>query len=460
MNARATFASLGVIAVVVVACTGTPPSPSASVPVPSPSVASTPVSAEALPESEEPAPTASATADHAGAMLRVRAAGVRMRAEPKASGELIATLPAGATVVRSDAAEVEADDLTWYEVQFGETTGWVASGPGGDWLASVTNGRIGFGCAACSEEGSRAAVTVEPDGSDRQILLSDLGWPTWSPDGTQVVIESTGSEFDQTLTLMAADGSEATPLGAGSGAAWSPDGEWLAFSNHTAGTLIVIDPDGRRFDLTVNDHGAPDALAWSPDSTMLALVAISCDGCPTDEPLMGDIPRGIYLFTPPMGSVDRVVEGGFYGQPTWSPDGSALTFFSTDLSSVGHELRRLDIADGTVTTLVSDDSLLLGGAVSPDGTRLAALTPDGIVVADPDGGDQRVVAPRTDDMNPTPMNPRWSPDGRWILYDMVWLTGDAIDSWIVPADGSGEPQPVSEDAYQAAWQPVLVPLAN
>ena len=377
-----------------------------------------------------------------------------MRAEPSASGERVATLPAGATVARTDAAVVEADDLTWYEVRFGETSGWVASGPEGDWLASVTNGRIGFACISCGEANSRTAVTVEPDGSDPQILLPEFASPTWSPDGRQVVMQSE----DETLTLMAADGSDATPLGPGSGAAWSPDGEWLAFTNHSAGTLVVIDPDGRRFDLTVNDHGAPGSLAWSPDSTMLALVAIACDGCPTDEPLMGDVPSGIYLFTPPMGSVDQVVGPGFYGPPTWSPDGGSLTFSWTDLSTE-YELRQLDIESETVSTLASGDSLL-DGALSPEGSRLAALTPEGIVVADAAGGDQRMLVPRTEDSNPTPTHPRWSPDGRWILYDMVWVTGDAIDSWIVPADGSAEPQLVSETAYQAAWQPVLVPLGD
>ncbi len=115
---------------------------------------------------------------------------------------------------------------------------------------------------------------------------------------------------------------------------------------------------------------------------------------------------------------------------------------------------------GTVTTLASGDWLLQAGALSPEGSRLAALTPEGIVVADAAGDDQRMLVPRTEDSNPTPTHPRWSPDGRWILYDMVWVTGDAIDSWIVPADGSGEPQLVSETAYQAAWQPVLVPLGD
>jgi dipeptidyl aminopeptidase/acylaminoacyl peptidase len=459
MNVRSTRASLAVIAAVLVACTGTQPSPPASGPAPSPSVASASASAEAVPESRVPAPTANAPAEQAGSMLRVQAAGVRMRSEPSASGALLATLPAGATVVRTDATAVEADDLAWYEVRFGETTGWVAAGPESDWLASVTNGRIGFACTHCGDGDSRATVTVEPDGSDLQILLSAFGSPTWSPDGTQVVIESEAGEFERRITLMAADGSDATPLGEGSGAAWSPDGEWLAFSNHSAGTLVVMDPDGRRFDLTVNDYGAPDALAWSPDSAMLALVAIDCDGCPTDEPLMGDVPRGIYLFTPPMGSVDRVVEGGFYGQPMWSPDGRSLTYFATDLSTV-QEVRRLDIADGTVTTLISGDSPLLSGALSPDGARLTALTPDGIVVADADGGDQRMLVPRTDDTNPTPTNPRWSPDGRWILFDKFWVTGDLVETWIVRADGSGEPQRVSENAYGAAWQPVLVPLGN
>ena len=50
--------------------------------------------------------------------------------------------------------------------------------------------------------------------------------------------------------------------------------------------------------------------------------------------------------------------------------------------------------------------------------------------------------------------------GRWILYDMVWVTGDAVDVWSVPADGSGEPRLVSENAYRAAWQPVLEPIAD
>jgi Tol biopolymer transport system component len=272
------------------------------------------------------------------------------------------------------------------------------------------------------------------------------------------VIEYTEpGSFEANLVLASADGSDAEALGAGSGAAWSPDGEWLAFSNHSARTLVVIDPDGRRFDLTVNDFAAPDALAWAPDSSRLALVAIDCDGCPTDEPLMGDVPRGIYLFTPPMGSVDRVVGAGFYGGLTWSADGSSLTYSWTDLSSESG-VRRVDLADGTVTTLMSDPTLLAGWAFSPDGTRMAALSPDGIVVADADGGDPQVLVPRTDDSNPTPMTPRWSPDGRWILYDMAWVTGDAIDSWIVPADGSGEPRLLSDDAYSASWQPVLVPL--
>ena len=387
--------------------------------------------------------------------------GVRMRDAPNTSAELIVALPAGATVSRTDADAVDADDLTWYEVRTGDVTGWVASGPAGEWLASVANGRIGFACTACGAGGSRAAATVAPDGSDRHVLLSAFGGPTWSPDGMQVVIEhEEPGSFDRSLTLMAADGSDATPLGPGWDPAWSPDGEWLAFSNPAAGTLVLIDPDDRRFDLTVNDRGAPSSLSWSPDSSMLAFVAIDCEECPVDQPIMGDVATGIYLFTPPMGSVDLIVSRGYYGQLTWSVDGSSLTYFTTDLSAGGSEVRRLDIAEGTTTTLLSDSSLLSGWELSADGTRIAAMSEEGIVVAGIDGEDRQLVVPRTDDMNPTPVHPRWSPDGRWLLYDMVWVTGDAIETWIVRADGSGDPQQVSEDAYEASWQPVLVPLAN
>lgn len=387
------------------------------------------------------------------------AAGVRMRAEPNSEAEVLATLPSGATVALADSGSVEADDLVWYQLRFGDVQGWVASGPDGDWLTNVTNGLIGFGCVRCGPDGTYAAVAVEPDGSPRHLLLPAFGSPTWSPDGTKVVIEELAGAGS--LTLMNADGTDAIELGPGVGAEWSPDGEWLAFSNHEDRTLVVIDPDGQRFDLTVNDFGAPGSMSWSPDSSQLALVAIDCEGCPVGQPLAGDIPSAIFLFTPPMGSVDRVVEPGYYGRPAWSPDGSSLTYFWTDLSASpdGTQIRQLNIADGTVTTLASGQSLI-DGSISPDGSRLVMSQPEGIVVTDVDGGNPQVIVPRTDDMNPTPQRPTWSPDGRWILIDMAWVTGDAIESWIVRADGSGEPQRVSDDAYEAAWQPVLVPLAR
>jgi Tol biopolymer transport system component len=384
-----------------------------------------------------------------------------MRSEPSASATLLATLPAGATVSPIGSPAVEAEALAWYEVRFAGTTGWVTSGPDGDWLAGVANGRIGFGCIRCGDGDSRAAVTVKPDGSDRQLLLSAFGGPTWSPDGTRVVIEhEAAGSFSSALTVMAADGSNTASLGEGSGPAWSPDGEWLAFSNHERGTLVIIDPDGRRFDLTVNDFGAPGSLAWAPDSSRLAFVATDCDECPTDEPIMGDIPNGIFIFTPPMGEVERVVERGYYGQLTWSPDGRSLTYLSTDLSVGGTDVRRLDVAAGTVTVLLRDSQLLNGWAASPDGTRLVALREDGVIVADAEGQNSRVIVPRRNEMNPTPSAPRWSPDGQWILFDMLWVTGDAVESWIVPADGSGTPQRVSEDAYEASWQPLLVRLTD
>jgi dipeptidyl aminopeptidase/acylaminoacyl peptidase len=457
MNLRCARLVLIGITVVLAACTDAQGSPPASASVPPASVP--PASGSA--ETAAPSPTASPTAEgESPVLLRVQAAGVRMRAEPSTSAEQVATLPAGATVARTASNAVDADDLAWYEVRFGDVTGWVSSGPDGDWLASVTNGRIGFACTRCGEDGSRAVATVEPDGSDRRILGSAFGVATWSPDGERVVVaQEEQRSFDHTLMIMDADGSDAMLLGQGWEPAWSPDGEWLAFSNQMAGTLVVIDPDGRRFDLTVNDHGAPGSLVWAPDNERLAFVAIDCPDCPIGEPIMGDPPSAIYLFTPPMGSVDLVVGGAYYSDLSWSPDGSSLTYLWTDLST-GSEVRQLDIADGTTTTLFANSPELSGWEPSPDHSRLVALSTEGIVVADAERRDPRVIVPTTDTMNPTPNAPRWSPDGQWILYDMSWTTGDAVDTWIVPADGSDEPRLVSEDAYNASWQPVLVPLTD
>ena len=207
----------------------------------------------------------------------------------------------------------------------------------------------------------------------------------------------------------------------------------------------------------MTDHGTPNSLAWSPDGSQIAFAGIDCPTCPTDEPIAGDPPVSVFVFDAPFGAVVKVADGGNSGQVHWLPDGSAITFLELDLGDGSLELRKVDLESGEVSVLAEVGGVAYGHQFSPDGKRVATGTAEGIVVLNSDGSGADVIVPSSSESNPVPQNPRWSPDGEWILFDQVWITGDAIETWIVRVDGTDATQ-VAELGYSAAWQPLLETL--
>ncbi len=151
------------------------------------------------------------------------------------------------------------------------------------------------------------------DGTGRRNLTrspEDLNWaPTWSPDGRIVYSSQRDSPGQPQLWSMAADGSDQRLIGEGwcEYAAPSPDGRFVC-SAASGGRydLVVVDGDGDRTDLTSTPETEFGA-AWSPDGEWIAfgrdtgerweLLRIRADG--TDEQVLAS-------------------EGVF---PTWGPDG-------------------------------------------------------------------------------------------------------------------------------------------
>jgi Bacterial SH3 domain/WD40-like Beta Propeller Repeat len=391
-------------------------------------------------------------------MLRVQVPGVRLRTQPTSESEVLQTLPGGASL-RALGGQELAEGFDWYEVAIGDHVGWVAAGEDGEWLAAVRNGRIAFGCTTCgTNEDGRATATVESDGSGLEMILPSFGFARWSPDGSQAVIEDAEASTEWPQLHLQDGAGEPRLLGEGAGAAWSPDGTRLAYLR-SDGSLMLHGVLEEPIGLSVLDHGALGSLTWSPDSTQLAFLGVDCPDCPIDQPIMGDPPIGVFVVEPPGGSVDRLAGIAPSSGLQWLTDGSGLTFVETDYETITSRLMLVELGVDGARVLHERPGFNFGHAVSPDGTRAVVGSSDGISVSNSDGSDARVVVPATEASNPSPRNPRWSPDGEWILYDMVWVTGDLVDAWIVRADGRGARQ-VRSDAYEASWQPRLEPLGD
>jgi TolB protein len=157
--------------------------------------------------------------------------------------------------------------------------------------------------------------TMKPDGS-RQRRLSRVNgeYPDWSPDGRRIAFDHMFAPNDWDIWIVNADGSGAKPLVAwrGSkeqGAAWSPDGDWIAFqstrdSQDGLPHVWLTRADGS--DARQLTSAASERPAWSPDGSHVLFTAGGLFAAHRD----GGSPRSI-----------RVAVGGEKTLADWGPSG-------------------------------------------------------------------------------------------------------------------------------------------
>jgi TolB protein len=138
--------------------------------------------------------------------------------------------------------------------------------------------------------------------------------------------------------------------------------------------------------------------------------------------------------------------------PQWAPDGHAV-YYTSYFRSGGADVFRAELTGG-VSPIATYKGTNTGGAVSPDGSRIAlALSPKGtldIYVASASGKGANAIVSSAD----VETSPCWAPDGSRIAY-----TGGVSGRpqiMIVPASG-GASRKVSTGGYSSepAWNPVL-----
>lgn len=249
-------------------------------------------------------------------------------------------------------------------------------------ISASENGKIVFA-------NNGGIFTMNPNGSGRTQVASSGDYPKFSPDGTKIAFYGAGIGNGE-IYLINADGSNQRFLTSGSfyidrkKITWSPDSSKIAFTCETYGRICTVNTDGSNRTIINNnlEDYAPD---WSPDGSKIAFTRRFDKGL-HDEIYVMDINGNNQTRLTNNDSPDI--------KPVWSPDGEKLAF-SRHYACI----------------FFSDDYFLCFG------NSIYTMNAD-------DGSNQTLLATGNAFEDNTIGDPRWSPDGKKIIFSGYVLIGE------------------------------------
>ena len=253
------------------------------------------------------------------------------------------------------------------------------------------SGKIAFACYVNQID---QICLLNADGSGRKQLTNFKAtafYPSVSPDG-QTIFFSSRESGNFEIYSIDINGDNLQQLTKNIGSLYapelSPNGEWVVFTNNGNG-LWLMKPDGKNpHALTTKDDIDP---SWSPDGSMISFASSRAGA------------RQLFVMNADGTDIRQVTNlNNMGGRNTWSPDSTKLAFY------------RGPQGDRNIYV------------INVDGTGLVKLT---------NGGDN--------------LGPSWSPDGNWIAFTSFRDGNNEL--YIIHPDGTGLTRltnnPVSD------WQP-------
>ncbi|MGH7588934.1 MAG: amidohydrolase family protein [Gemmatimonadota bacterium] len=285
-------------------------------------------------------------------------------------------------------------------------------------------------------EGTTLAMDVSRDG---RTIVFDLLGQLWA-------LDATGGDARRITDAVGDTAEDLDP-------SLSPDGRQLVFSGERGGRrgLWLADLAGgapRILSRTSDGDGFDGQGSWSPDGRTIAFVHVSTRVAGDEVVQQSEIA----LLDVASGDVRPLRIEGLpepdVRDPAWSPDGAQIVFVSGwPLDDGGGRVWSVPAAGGQAAP-VTPEIAALAPALSPDGVRLAFLTPDPagriqVWVQEVSGGAPRRL---TDHRDVAPTRVRWMPDGEALLYS----ADGAL--WRLPAAG-GAPAAISFSATVSFSRP-------
>ncbi len=268
-------------------------------------------------------------------------------------------------------------------------------------------------------------LTVTPDNDEISVRVS--------PDGRSILFSRGASRIEREIYLLDVASKAITQLTDSPtydlASAWSPDSSRIAFISDREGgyyRLYLMNPDGseqQHVPLETDPERDVTSVSWAPDGQHLVL-GTSQHLVHAEKPLSDTV---FIVHLPTLQVIPLMnKEYGDCFHPDWSPDGEWIAMVCTKGVSVG------DLGE--------------------------------IYIVRPDGTDWRQVTRKPADFNPclSPQDtwvfyvrePRWSPDGKEIVY-AARINGP-WNIYIIGADGKNNRRLTSHNAVD--WDLSVYPL--